>query len=204
MQPFHRSQNNRGNQRENQGNYVQLSDTEKLQKQEKRKERELDLKITSRVIAVDSVRKTTAAGRINNFRAAVVAGDGNGLGGFGVATAPTVKDAIRKAYARSKQHWVYLDMTEDKGLYFDVMGKHNSTRVLLRSCRPYSGITAGREVEAICQVMGLENTVSKVIGRRNSLAVINATFEAFGKHRTPEETSRLRGRKIIRCPKWFL
>lgn len=156
----------------------------------------------SRVISVDAVRKTTKGGRVNRFRALVVCGNGYGAAGFALGKAETVRKAIQKAYAGSKRRWVAMERAEDNGLYHDVLGKKNNTRVLLRRCKPYNGITAGGVVRGIMEAFGIDNVTSKVIGRTTKSSVVYATFDALSRHQTPREVSEKRGRKIIRSSRW--
>jgi len=158
--------------------------------------------LISRVLSVDSVRKTTKGGRVNRFRALVACGNGNGAAGFAYGKADTVRKAVQKAYNASKKRWVVLERREDKGLYHDVVGEFNSTKVIVRSCEPFKGLKAGRVVRGICEVFGIENAVSKIIGPRTVTTVVNATFHALSQHRTPQEMSRARGRRLLRASRW--
>jgi small subunit ribosomal protein S5 len=156
----------------------------------------------SRVLAVDSVRKTTKGGRINRFRALVACGNGHGAAGFSLGKSETMRKAVAKAYAGAKKRWVAIEMTPDKGIWHDVMGKFNNTQVLMRSAKPYTGIKAGPIVRGISECFGIETVVSKVIGPRGTLAQVYSTFHALSQLTTPHEESLRRGRRIVRVSRW--
>ena len=160
--------------------------------------------MTSRVLSVDSVRKTTSEGRVNRFRALVCCGNGKGAAGFAFGKGNSVREAIRKAYNASRKRWVSIELRDDQGLFHDVLGKFNNTRVLLRSCKPYNGLTAGNVVRGICDCFGIENSTTKVIGRKTPGSVTYATFYALSQHQSPTEIQNIRGRKLVRSNRWTL
>lgn len=160
-------------------------------------------RLVTRVISVDAVRKTTAGGRVNRFRAIVAAGNGAGAAGFGFGKALTTRAAIAKALAQAKKRWVAIELREDNGLYHDVMGKFNNTRVLLRSSKPFNGLRAGGIVRGICDVFGIQNSTTKVIGRTTPSSVVYACFHALAQHKTPIEVQEIRGRKLFRSNRWM-
>ncbi|GBG31642.1 30S ribosomal protein S5, chloroplastic [Hondaea fermentalgiana] len=160
------------------------------------------MEIVSRVVAVDSTRKTTKGGRINSFRAMVVAGNGNGAGGFAVGKGRTVRAAIDKAYRHALTNWVPVDLSEDKGVFYDVIGKKNNTRVLLRACKPYNGLTASPLIKCLCDTVGIENATTKILGRTTTSSVVYAFFDALGKLHSPEDLSLARGMKVKRITRF--
>jgi len=157
-------------------------------------------KICSRVLSIDSIRKTTAGGRINRFRAIVCAGNMNGAGGFGIAKGYTVKEATQKALKKAQKNWIVIDLTEDNGIYHDVIGKFNNTKVMMRANRPYSGTRAGRIVQGILDVMGVRTCVTRVFGKGATSSVVFATFNGFGRLVSPDEVSETRGKRVIPQP----
>jgi len=160
--------------------------------------------VVSRILAVDSVRNTKKGGRTNRFRALVVAGNGNGALGFATGKSRNVRDAINKAATRAKMQsrWVPINLAPDKGLYHDVMGKKNNTLVLLRSTRPYAGLTANPVIQGLCLCAGIESAVTKVIGRTTTSSVVYAFFDALAKHRSPQEIAMFSGKKVKLCTRW--
>ena len=138
------------------------------------------------------------SGRVFSFRALTVTGNGSAAG-FGHGKGSTVGTAIDRALSQSYKDWVPMNFTEYGSLYHDVRGQHNQTTVLLRACAPsLKERNHHPVVKAISEVCGLKNLTSKVLGRTNNpYTVTYAYFKALALHQTPEEISRLTGKKIV-------
>jgi small subunit ribosomal protein S5 len=138
----------------------------------------------------------TRQGRRTQFRALVVMGNGYGAAGFGVGKGPRPRQALLDAQKNCVKDIVIMKISPWGGLYHDVLGQHNNTKVMMRATKPLHGVTAGRVVAAICDCFGISNVTTKVIGRRNPFTVVNATFNALGQHETPLDVAFRRGRKF--------
>ena len=157
----------------------------------------------SRVINVSRVSRMTRQGRKFQFRALVVMGSGNGSAGLGVGKGLTTRAALRDAKREAMREVVVLSLAPWGGLYHDVMGKCNNTKVLFKSGRPRPNaphgrlLRAGPVVQAVCDCFGISTGTTKVIGRRNPYTVVQAVFRGLGKHRSPEELAEEAGRRVL-------
>lgn len=151
------------------------------------------LMTVTRIIDVSRVSRMTRMGRRSQFRALVVMGNGKGSAGLGVGKGKNGREALLDAKREAVREVVTLPMAPWGGTYYDVVGKHNNTRVMIRCARPRPGsvairpLTAGPVVKAVCDCFGVGAGATKVIGRRNPYTVVNATFTALGQSRSPQD-----------------
>ena len=74
-----------------------------------------------------------------------------------------------------------------------VWGRWGATKVLLRPASPGTGVIAGGGVRAVMESAGVADVLTKIVGSRNPLNVVRATFDAIDRLMTAGEVQRLRG-----------
>lgn len=135
----------------------------------------------SKLLDLARVVRVAAGGRRFRFRAVVVVGDKQGKVGVGVAKGLDVAQAVEKATRLAKKNLVNVPIVEET-IPHEVEAKFGPARVLLRPQRTGRGLVAGGTVRIICQLAGIKNISSKVLGRTgNKLNNAKATIEAFQK-----------------------
>ncbi len=133
----------------------------------------LDIRRTARMVA---------GGRRFNFRALVVIGNKKGKVGIGVAKGADVTIAVEKAVNQAKKVLIEIPITENKSISQMIEAKFGAAKVMLKPAQKGRGIIAGGAVRVICNLAGIENVVSKIIGRTtNKLNNAQATIEALKK-----------------------
>ena len=153
---------------------------EELQKEEKKEEFE------SRLLDLARVAHTRAGGKKLRFRAVVVTGNKAGKVGVGVASGLDVAQAIEKATFQSKRNLIEVPIVQDT-IPHEVEAKSGPARVLLKPQRKGRGLVAGGTVRVICQLVGIKNISSKILGRTgNKLNNAQATILALSKLRKPK------------------
>lgn len=148
---------------------------EKLMKFKKEEEFESKLLDLARVVRV------AAGGRRLRFRAVIIIGDKKGKVGLGVAKGLDVAQAVEKATRLAKKN--IFDVPIISGtIPHEVSAKFGAAKVLLRPQRERRGLVAGGTVRVICNLAGIKNISSKILGRTtNKLNNARATIKALKK-----------------------
>ena len=154
----------------------------------------LDLK--DRVVTINRVTKVVKGGRTFRFAALVVVGDENGHVGVGLGKAAEIPEAIRKGKEDAKKNLIYVDRTESKSIYHEILGRFGSASVLLKPAPEGTGVIAGGSVRAVLELAGIHNIVTKSIGSNNKRNVVNAAIAGILQLKTPSQVARLRGKTV--------
>jgi small subunit ribosomal protein S5 len=155
----------------------------------------------SLIAGVDTVRLVTSGGVVDSIRCMVVVGNGMGGVGVGLGKHKDAFDSTRIALEKATRDMIHL-ATHNGCLYHDLLGKKNGVRVLLRA-NPATGGGVLRGAPAIVDVLelaGVKSASAKIFGshRRNPYVVMQALFDAFNHHQSPEEEAAKRGLRLLR------
>ena len=151
---------------------------EKTRNENFRREREKD-EFESKLLDLARVSHTRAGGKKMSFRAVIVSGDKNGKVGVGVATGLDVAQAVEKATRLSKKNLIEVPIKEDT-IPHQVEAKFGPAEVLLKPQRKGRGLVAGGTIRIICNLVGIKNVSSKMLGRTgNKLNNARATIKAL-------------------------
>ena len=129
-------------------------------------------------ISIDRVARVVKGGRRFRFKALVVAGNGKGKVGVGVAKGQDVTSAVTKAGERAKKNLIVVPMkgtTIPHEMETKVAGAH----VLIKPASEGTGIVAGGVVRSIVSLAGISNLISKSIGSTNKVNIAYATIDAL-------------------------
>jgi len=135
----------------------------------------------SEVLDLTRTSRMTAGGRRFAFRAVVVTGNREGQVGIGVAKGLDVPQAIEKAKRKTKKNLILIPIIEGT-IPHQVEAKAGAARVLLKPQKKGRGLVAGGTVRVICNLAGIEDISSKILGRtKNKLNNARATIKALEK-----------------------
>jgi small subunit ribosomal protein S5 len=128
---------------------------------------------------LDRVTRVTGGGKHLRFRALIVAGNKAGKVGIGVAKGLDVPQAIEKATRLAKKHIIEVPIVNDT-IPHEVSAKFGAAEVLLKPQRKGRGLVAGGTVRVICNLVGIKNISSKILGStKNKINNAKATIVAL-------------------------
>jgi len=163
----------------------------KITPEEERVEEEFELK--DQVISIRRVSKVVKGGKNLSFSALAAVGNENGLVGIGKGKAREVPQAIAKAVENAKKNMIEVPLSGTTITHF-VKGEAGGGRVILRPASEGTGVIAGGAVRVIMELAGIKDILTKSIRSNNPISVANATMDALGKIKNPEEVSKIRGK----------
>ncbi|MDQ3589860.1 MAG: 30S ribosomal protein S5 [Actinomycetota bacterium] len=148
-----------------------------------------------RVVEIRRVAKVVKGGRRFNFSALVVVGDGNGRVGIGLGKANTVPAAITKGQERAKREMFDVPM-RNTTIPHEVLGKFESSSVMLKPASEGTGVIAGGGVRAVMELAGVRDVLTKALGSTTSVNLVQATVDGLKQLRTKAQVEQTRGVKI--------
>lgn len=144
-------------------------------KKDEFKEKVLDLRRVTRVVA---------GGKRFRFRATVIVGDERGRVGVGVAKGLDVASAVGKARTEGKKALLHVSLKDGRTIHHEVEAKYSAARVLIKPSSEGHGLKAGGSVRFVLALAGVKDATAKILGRTpNKLTNALATIEALKKVR---------------------
>ena len=135
----------------------------------------------STVLDLGRVSRMTGGGRKFKFRAVVVVGDQKGRVGLGIAKGADVAESVEKATRYAKKTLMRVPIVNDT-IPHQTYAKYGAAQIMLKPQSKGRGLVAGGTVRVICNLAGIKNISSKVLGRTtNKLSNAMATLEALKK-----------------------
>ena len=144
-----------------------------------------------KVVFINRCAKVVKGGRRFSFAALTVVGDQKGNIGVGYGKANEVPYAIKKSTEHAKKRLMHVKLKGDT-IPHDIVGESDGGRVLLKPASPGTGLIAGGGVRAVLEAAGVKNVLTKSMGSKNHIAVVNATVNALLKLRLAEDFTKLR------------
>jgi small subunit ribosomal protein S5 len=152
------------------------------------------------IVGADIVRGVTNAGRTDSMRTMIVVGNGHGGVGLGMAKHKDAAASAREALNKAIRDMIHVD-THLGSLHHDLIGKKNNVFVLLRAMPATGNVLKGAPyVLDVLELAGITRASAKIFGshRRLPYIVMQALFDAFNYHESPEQHAVKRGLRLVR------
>ena len=130
------------------------------------------------VVEINRISKKTKGGNQIRFSALVVVGDKKGKVGVGLAKAPDVRSAIRKAITAAQKRMIQVPLVGTTVPY-SVREKFSAAKVLLKPAPAGTGIIAGGPMRVVLEAAGIRDAVGKILGTKNKISNVYATLKAL-------------------------
>ncbi len=162
-----------------------------------RRREAVEKEFEERVVTINRVSKTVKGGRRMRFTALVVVGDKKGRVGYGLGKANEVPDAIKKALETAKKNVIRVPLVNNHTtIPHAVVGKYGAGEVVLKPATEGTGVIAGGAIRAILELAGVTDVLTKCLGSRTPINMVNATMTALSNLRTVNNIARLREKKV--------
>lgn len=138
-----------------------------------------------KLVDLARVTRVTRGGKRLSFRALVVLGNKKGKVAYGVAKGKDVTNAVSKAVEQAKK--IMLEVKLNNGtIAHEIRQKFNSAYIMLKPAPQGTGVKAGGAVRVILDLAGIENIVGKMIGSKNKINNVKATYDALKNLKKPK------------------
>lgn len=154
-----------------------------------------DKPLEESVVKIYRSAKVLKGGRKFGFAALVVVGDRSGNVGVGYGKANEVPLSVDKGIKEAKKSLHKIALL-GRTIPHKVLGRSESTRVVLVPASPGTGVIAGSSARAVLELAGVHDVLTKVYNSTAAKNVVKATLDGLLKLRAQEEVESLRGVKI--------
>jgi small subunit ribosomal protein S5 len=135
-------------------------------------------------VEIARVTRVTKGGKRMRFRALTVIGNRKGRVGFGVAKGLDVAGATSKATAQARKSLITVPLVHDT-ITHPVKAKFAAAEIILKPAPKGTGIKAGGAVRIVLELAGVPNVTSKILGSKNKINNVKATFKALKMLKAP-------------------
>jgi len=133
-----------------------------------------------KVLDLRRVTRVVAGGKRFRFRATVVIGDGRGRVGVGVGKGLDVAQSVAKAKSEAKKSILHLNLKDLRTLPHEVSAKYSAAMVIIKPAKPGHGLKAGGAVRFVLSLAGIKDATAKCVNRTsNKLTNAMAAMEAL-------------------------
>lgn len=133
-----------------------------------------------RVVEVRRVTRVVAGGKRFSFRATVAVGDFRGRVGLGVAKGLDFASAVMKAQRNAERDVIKVELLENRTVPYMLEAKYGAAKVRIKPAAKGHGLIAGGSLRTILELVGIRDVSAKIVGRtKNKIANARAGIVAL-------------------------
>lgn len=151
--------------------------------------------LEEKLVGVNRNAKVETGGRRFTFTAFVVVGDKKGRIGYGLGKAREVSVAIQKASGNARKNLLRIELN-NATLQHTIITRHGASKVFMKPASKGTGIIAGHAIRAVCEVLGIDDILTKIYGSTNPNNVILAVLNGLKNMASPESIAEKRGKTV--------
>ncbi len=149
-----------------------------------------------RILQLKRVAKVVKGGRRFSFTALAVVGDAeNHRVGIGLGKAKEIVEAIKKATDTARKSMIQVS-TKDTTIGYEAIGRHASSKVLLKPAAPGTGVIAGKTVKALLDCAGIRDIMAKSTGNNTPVNLLKAAFNGLKQIESYDLVAARRGKTV--------
>ncbi|HBI26081.1 TPA: 30S ribosomal protein S5 [Candidatus Wolfebacteria bacterium] len=166
-------------------------DSREMKPKSEYKDKILDLRRVTRVVA---------GGKRMSFRATVVIGNEKGQVGIGVGKGLDVAQAVDKGKLKAKKNLITIPL-KGRSIPHEVLAKYSAAQVVIKPAKLGHGLKAGGSVRDVLLLAGIKDATSKTLGTtKNKLTNGMATIEALKKLKVVVKTGGIKAEAVKEQP----
>ncbi len=132
-----------------------------------------------KIINISRVTRVVKGGRRLSFRVDMIIGDKKGRVGLGSGKATDTSIAIQKALSQAKKNLIYLKLTKNHSIPYEVEAKVTSSVVHMMPNKQ-RGLVAGSTMRSVLKLAGITDVTARVLSRsKNKLNNAKAAILAL-------------------------
>ena len=153
-----------------------------------------------KILDLRRVTRVVAGGKRMSFRATVVIGNEKGQVGIGVGKGLDVAQAVDKGKLKAKKNLITIPL-KGRSIPHEVLAKYSAAQVVIKPAKLGHGLKAGGSVRDVLLMAGVKDATSKTLGTtKNKLTNGMAAIEALRKLKVVEKIGKKKAEVVAEKP----
>ncbi len=131
-----------------------------------------------RMIDLNRRTKVGKSGRVFNFSALVVVGNGKGKIGIARGKAREATLAIKRGFEKAKRKLFFIKTNGDT-VFHKIFSKFGATKIVILPASKGTGVISSCVLKPIFTAIGIKDVFAKCFGSKNHNNIINCVIKAF-------------------------
>jgi len=156
-----------------------------------------------KVLTLRWVSNQTRLGKVRSTSALVIAGNGDGRLGLGMAKSTEQETAVETARGLALKNMQPIRRYENRTVYGDVTAKISGTVVHLQARPPGYGLRVPARLFEMCRAVGIHDLACQLPRSKSPMNTVKAVYKALLNQHDPEAMAMGRGKKLVDARKVY-